>query len=54
MASYVHLIYVTAQKMKFSVKDLVTFTEENLNGKLHFLRSVSSVQGLKKEVLNLF
>ena len=43
-----------AQKMKFSVKDLVTFTEENLNGKLHFLRSVSSVQGLKKEVLNLF
>ena len=34
----------TAQKMKFSIKDLsqetaemVTFTEEILNGKLHFL-----------------
>ena len=35
-------IRVTAQKMKFSVKDfwvsdLVTFNEENLNGKLRFL-----------------
>ena len=30
----------TAQKMKFSIKDLVTFTEEILNGKLHFLCSV--------------
>ena len=37
-----------AQKMKFSIKDffskcdqdLVTFTEEILNGKLHFLCSV--------------
>ena len=31
----------TAQKMKFSAKnlDLVTFTEEILNEKLHFLRS---------------
>ena len=33
----------TAQKMKFSIKgfilDLVTFTEEILNGKLHFLCS---------------
>ena len=34
---------VTAQKIKFSIKDfvetadLVTFTEEILNGKLHFL-----------------
>ena len=30
---------ITAQKMKFSIKfsaDLVTFTEEILNGKLHF------------------
>ena len=27
----------SAQKMKFSIKDLVTFTEEILNGKLHFL-----------------
>ena len=37
--------------------DLVTFTEEILNGKLHFLRSVG-VTGLKKTgfvyVLNLF
>ena len=30
----------TAQKMKFSFKDLVTFTEEILNGKRHFLCSV--------------
>ena len=29
--------------MKFSSKDLVTFTEEILNGKLHFLRSVMSI-----------
>ena len=29
----------TAQKMKFSIKDLVTFIEEILNGKLHFLYS---------------
>ena len=27
--------------MKFSIKDLVTFTEEILNGKLHFLCSAS-------------
>ena len=42
---------INAQKMKFSIKDLfskcdhipvnlVTFTEEILNGTLHFLRSV--------------
>ena len=41
----------TAQKMKFSIKDffrkcdqtadLVTFTEEILNGKLHFLCSAT-------------
>ena len=33
----------TAQKMKFSIKetaDLVTFTEEIINGKTHFLCSV--------------
>ena len=30
----------TAQKMKFSIKDLVTFTEEILNGKLHFLYKI--------------
>ena len=28
---------ITAQKMKFSIKDLVIFTEEILNGKLYFL-----------------
>ena len=27
----------TTQKMKFSIKDLVTFTRESFNGKLHFL-----------------
>ena len=27
----------TAQKMKFPIKNLVTFLEENLNGKFHFL-----------------
>ena len=32
-------INATAQKMKFSA-DLVTFNEEILNGKLHFLCSV--------------
>ena len=38
---------ITAQKMKFSIKfsaDLVTFTEEILNGKLHFLCSDNSSQ----------
>ena len=29
----------TAQNTKFSMRDLVTFTEEVLNGKLHFLCS---------------
>ena len=29
-------INLHAQKMKFSIKDLVAFTEEILNGKLHF------------------
>ena len=32
----------TAQKMKFFIKDLVTFTGKNLNEKLHFLCSASS------------
>ena len=32
---------ITAQKMKFALKDLVTFTEEILNGKLHFLCGAS-------------
>ena len=41
-------VIYTAQKMKFSVKDffskcdLVTFTEEILNGKLHFLCSFTN------------
>ena len=40
----IHLVRFTAQKMKFSIKDffsadLVTFTEEILHGKLHFLCS---------------
>ena len=30
------MVVSTTQKMKFSIKDLVTFTEEILNGKLHF------------------
>ena len=35
---------LTAQKMKFSITDFfVAFTEEILNGKLHFLCSVLSV-----------
>ena len=43
------VLHITAQKMKFSRKissvnvtksDLVTFTEEILNGKLHFLCGV--------------
>ena len=29
----------TAQKLKFSISDLVTFTEEVLNRKIHFLCS---------------
>ena len=41
----------TTQKMKFSIKetaDLVTFTEEVLNGKLHCLcsASVNSSEGV--------
>ena len=30
----------TLEKMKFSIKDFFTFTEEIVNGKLHFLCSV--------------
>ena len=36
----------TEQEMKFSIKDLVTFTEEILNAKLHFLRSDSCSETL--------
>ena len=44
MSAYVtHLVNTyTAQKMKFSIKDF--FTEEILNGKLHFLCSVNQMQ----------
>ena len=38
----------TAQKMKFSIKDLVTFTVEIPNGKLPFLCSVSQSVHLLK------
>ena len=34
------MIKNTAQKMETETADLVTFTEEILNGKLHFLYSV--------------
>ena len=58
----IKIAFNTAQKMKFSIKnffskcshnwqetaDLVAFTEENLNGKLHFLCSVM------KMLLSLF
>ena len=44
-----NVVYYTAQKMKFSIKDFFSkcdqirrkLTEEILNGKLHFLCSVS-------------
>ena len=48
--SYTILRTFPAQKMKFFIKDfsqfpvdLVTFTGENLNGKLHFLCSGSQI-----------
>ena len=41
IASFIPGLRETAQKMKFFVKGLVTFTEETLNGKLHFLCGVS-------------
>ena len=34
----------TAQKMKFSIQELVTFAEEILNGKLHFLSNADYLQ----------
>ena len=36
----------TAQKMKFFIKDLVTYMEEILNGKLYFLCSVHNVSNI--------
>ena len=52
----------TAQKMKFSIKDFfskcdqirrVTFTEEILNGKLHFLCSVSINRGYDYRIMTI-
>ena len=37
----IHKIVYTAQNMKFSIKDLLTFIEKILNGKLHFQCSAS-------------
>ena len=45
MDFFVDVVNTTAQKMKFSIKypaDLVTFTEEILNGKLHLLCSATN------------
>ena len=37
MTLFISSVYIiTAQEMKFSVKDLVTFTDEIRNGKLYF------------------
>ena len=40
--TFLNNVAPTAQKMKISIKDLVTFTEEILTGKLHFLCSARS------------
>ena len=42
------------KKIKFSIKDLVTFTEEILNGKLHYLCSVNTFGKLTCDTLTLF
>ena len=44
----IEIFAIAAQKMKFSIKDLVTFTEEILNGKLHFLFSDCENFNIKK------
>ena len=51
---YIKGIY-TAQEMQFSIKDLVTYAEEILNGKLHFLCSVKGSLDLipKQETADL-
>ena len=43
IASFIPGLRETAQKMKFFVKGLVTFTEETLNGKLHFFMRCKSL-----------
>ena len=55
--SYVLFNVLTAQKMKFSqfpqeTEYLVTFTEEILNGKLHFLCSAFGVTEQKRSVID--
>ena len=46
--SWLQLALLTAQEMKFSIKDLVTFTGEILNKKFHFLCSdfLPSIQAI--------
>ena len=47
LENIVHILHtylkISAQKMKFSIKDLVTFTGEILNRKLYFLCSDSTL-----------
>ena len=56
ISEIIELLQNTAQRVKFSIKDLklkfpadlVTFTEEILNRKLHFLRSENYNQFVSK------
>ena len=65
--NFLNDVFNTAQKIKFSIKDffrkctvpqftvdLVTFTEEILNGKLHFLCSVRSLVKVSINQVHLF
>ena len=47
------MIKNTAQKMETETADLVTFTEEILNGKLHFLCSGISFELVMNRILTL-
>ena len=42
-AKYQLHVYITVQKMKFSMKDFFTFTEEIVNGNFYFLCSVTQL-----------
>ena len=42
-AKYQLHVYITVQKMKFSMKDFFTFTEEIVNGNYHFFCSVNQL-----------
>ena len=42
-AKYQLHVYITVQKMKFSMKDFFTFTEEIVNGNFYFLCSVNQL-----------